>query len=548
MASVTDNQIEVAKNVDLVSLCQANGIELFQREGERHQFRWVDHDSLVISKKKNIFKWWSRENIGGDAITFTQHVLGKKSFVEAVLFLNNQDYQQAEVVEEKQEPFTYFFKNQSDFTNANRYLLSRGIDEDIIECLHTKGFLQEVNRFDPVTKDYTPHLAFVWGKHGIVAGTTTQNLTLDFDRFGENGKDKPKIARNSEKDFGFNVTIGQPKTVYVFEGAVDLLSYWSLNKNLDNVGLLSMEGVKSETVNHYLNYVFVAKGVIPTDIYMASDNDCTGQRLNDVFYGKVYENDEDQTMTFHTFIPDNLTIPRAVYELYDDLLTAKESSLPINWLAAVHKVLTNFSDKHESALANKHETYFINPNPKETSFSMVNEVNRFIDDFDRLPTQSLEGVKTLLTAGKFSSLEEEHVVRKVTDYINQYDEGLLVVKEDCAKDWNDVLKATQPQEKVLNETHTVFKNKLKEDLSIEFNPSSSEDKKPYKASLTSQDKPVALFFEAESLKGAQRLAKTYGFYALDKEDTKKYQIKDTVAKQDTMKKAVMKRTFSQSMT
>ena len=51
---VTQDEIEQAKNVDLVSLCQANGIDLFQRDSERNQLRWTEHDSLVINTKKNI--------------------------------------------------------------------------------------------------------------------------------------------------------------------------------------------------------------------------------------------------------------------------------------------------------------------------------------------------------------------------------------------------------------------------------------------------------------------------------------------------------------
>lgn len=544
---VTQDEIEQAKNVDLVSLCQANGIDLFQRDSERNQLRWTEHDSLVINTKKNIFKWYSKDNVGGDAINFVREVLNIASFSEAVRFLNGQDYKQAEVVVEEEKPFDYYFRNESDFSNANDYLLNRGISSEIIDCLHQKGFLQEVKRYDKPVEKYVPHLAFVWAKDGVVAGTTTQNLTYDYDRFGESGKDKPKIVGHSEKDFGFNITLGKPESIYVFEGAVDLLSYWTMNPNLTNSFLCSLEGVKEQSVHNFLNYVILSKRTIPSDVYLSVDNDVAGHRLNDAFRGLEYATPDGDTLKFHTNIPNDLVVPKDLMTLYQDSLTQLNSSMPIEYLAAIHKSITNFSEKHDIGNGMGYEKYFVcKEEKKKPEYSLEGAVKQVISDYDKQPTHGIEAVKEMIKTGGWLTLPEEKLFNKVVSYIDSYEKGNMQIEDNLKKDWNDVL-TSKNQQSFDNKQH-LFTNQRDERLKIIKDDTDS--KKPFKGILERKDSAPVLFFEAENRKQAVTLAKNYGFYALDKEDSKKYKVNNPNKKAQSNQQATptkMKRQFVQTL-
>ncbi len=78
-------KIVKAKNVDIVSFCEAVGYDLKQEKGNGTQFRGVDHGSLVVFRETNTFRWF-KEEISGDAIDFVK-LFFDKSTNEAVNLL-----------------------------------------------------------------------------------------------------------------------------------------------------------------------------------------------------------------------------------------------------------------------------------------------------------------------------------------------------------------------------------------------------------------------------------------------------------------------------
>lgn len=73
------------------------------------------------------------------------------------------------------------------------------------------------------------------------------------------------IAKNSEKHYGFNITLGQPKKIYFFEAGIDLLSYWSLNKNMDDCRLVCLEGRKDKTVMKMIQEIYQKYEFLPRE-------------------------------------------------------------------------------------------------------------------------------------------------------------------------------------------------------------------------------------------------------------------------------------------
>lgn len=94
------------------------------------------------------------------------------------------------------------------------------MDEEIVRGLIKKGMIQQ---------DVLGQAIFVWNDAGRRLGATIQGIAPD--------KNEPrgtvkKIAKNSQKHFGFNLTIGKNSDrILFFEEPIDALSYWSLNKD-----------------------------------------------------------------------------------------------------------------------------------------------------------------------------------------------------------------------------------------------------------------------------------------------------------------------------
>ena len=121
------------------------------------------------------------------------------------------------------EPFQYYFQHANTFQEARNYLVNeRKISPVLVDTLHKKGFIQQ---------DKYNQCVFVWSDTGKAVGASIIGSEYNPEKYGKRGRFKG-IARNSESNFGFNVTLGTPNRLYVFESPVDLLSYWTMNPQL----------------------------------------------------------------------------------------------------------------------------------------------------------------------------------------------------------------------------------------------------------------------------------------------------------------------------
>lgn len=278
-------QIAFAKTVSILDIALKNGIDLIQ--DSKKQYRLADNHSLVITADKNLFIE-NNGNFGGGPIDFVQKVVGIEDFKSAVHHITDSEYEISDVAPSEQREFTYNKENERDFVRAKKYLIDdRCIDEEIVSVLHNKGLLQQ---------DKRNNVLLLWNDHGKIAGCSEKGTIPD--------STWKHIQAGSDSKIGFNVRNGEPKKLKFFEAGVDLMSYMSLNKSdLKDTWFVSMEGLKPETVYHYLEE---AQQVSPSgieEIALCVDNDEAGKAFFDKFQQFTFNQKEKAPLEFQAEFP-----------------------------------------------------------------------------------------------------------------------------------------------------------------------------------------------------------------------------------------------------
>lgn len=216
MAKIADEMIQKARQLDLLTYLQLQQPwELVPIGPNRYRMR--THDSLKIDHGK--WYWWSRSIGGRSAIDYLVAVEGWEFRNAALHILELERIQPIEMPQKKLQEE----KGESSFclpmrANSNRrvqaYLMQRGIDRDIIGYFVSKGLIYE---------SYPQHNAIFVGlsengepAYAALRSTGTKRFA------GE--------AAGSRKAYAFSFSEGKSTTVHVFESAIDLLSYATLQK------------------------------------------------------------------------------------------------------------------------------------------------------------------------------------------------------------------------------------------------------------------------------------------------------------------------------
>lgn len=242
---------EEAKNMNILDVANSLGMNMLK--SSRNEYYWDEHDSFKINTSKNMFRWYSKD-IGGDVIQMVQTLRGV-SFREAINYLDTGHFEEAKVQEVTREPFKYLLeKYETDFDNGRRYLKEvRGLSENTIDFFLKEKVLALVNR---KYKDGYSEQVLVFkyfDDNKSIIGGTLQGIVPNKDRYEGKGYLK-QIIYNSDGTAGVNVTVGEKANRLIFfEAPIDMMSYYELNKhNLNNVKLISMDGLKESTVARYL--------------------------------------------------------------------------------------------------------------------------------------------------------------------------------------------------------------------------------------------------------------------------------------------------------
>ena len=241
-------RVEIARSRDILDVANELNMELV-RDGK--DYRWKEHDSLVISPDKNKWNWFSRHQ-GGDVIALVE-TIREINFNQAIDYLNDGTFEEFTAVEREKEPFRYHLQPyEQDFVEARNYLkVNRGLSDETIDFFLEKGVLAQANAM--LNNSVEPVVVFkTLTSSGEITGATLQGIEENRDKWPGRGFAK-NIIRNSDGMDGLHVDIGKPNRLIFTESPIDLMSYYEINKDtLQDVRLVSMDGLKEATIGRHL--------------------------------------------------------------------------------------------------------------------------------------------------------------------------------------------------------------------------------------------------------------------------------------------------------
>ena len=255
-------RVEFARSRDILDVANELQMELVQ---SGRDYRWKEHDSLVISPDKNLWKWFSR-NTGGDAISLVE-TIKEVDFNQSVDFLNDGNFKEFQMVERPQEDFKYYLEKYEQPLSAGRDYLrnQRGLSDETIDYFLEQGVLAQANaKLDYFaegnsgnsTNAIEPVIVFKsLSSSGEVVGASLQGIQENWEKWPKHGYAKV-IMKNSDPMTGIHVDIGSPKRLIFTESPIDLMSYYELHKDsLQDVRLVSMDGLKESTIGRHLSQI-----------------------------------------------------------------------------------------------------------------------------------------------------------------------------------------------------------------------------------------------------------------------------------------------------
>ena len=280
----TDEEIAIAKNVDLVEVAKYFGYTV-RKKGRYHTIK--EMDSIVIYDRRSWHRWSRRgqkRESGGSQIDFLR-VFSGLEFADAVGWLldfagyrKNSDVSKSVELkniapkEEKRERKIFTLPAPA---KNNQYLYSylmneRALSRETIDWFVRKGLIYESKQFHNIVFKGLD-------KDGICKFASMRGV---FDR---NGKAFKCDVEGNDKTYGFNVVNKESTEVYVFEGAIDLMSYVEIHRgcsaNLIALGMLADAPLAT----------FLKENPQITDIKFCLDNDEHGRRATKELLKKYYE-------------------------------------------------------------------------------------------------------------------------------------------------------------------------------------------------------------------------------------------------------------------
>lgn len=206
--------IEQARKIDLLTYLQAfEPNELVRVSPNCYSTR--THDSLKISNGK--WMWWSQRIGGYNALDYLVKVKGV-SFVEAVETLMGKAAVMPTLTVFKPKadvPKVLLLPDKSASTDRiTEYLIGRGIDYSIINDCISKGFIFESLPY-----------------HNIVFVGFDEKKKPRYASFrATNSSRVMGDCSGSDKHYSFRIANGKSDELHLFECAIDLLSYATLEK------------------------------------------------------------------------------------------------------------------------------------------------------------------------------------------------------------------------------------------------------------------------------------------------------------------------------
>lgn len=273
MKKYSKSTIDKVKKIDVISY-----LSIFEPDNlvkyNHNTYCTKEHDSLKIS---NGMWYWFSHGIGGvNALDYLIKVNGK-TFLQAMKILLSKvdDITPIEGKIEKNTQKKLILPERNDNNNILiSYLLNRDIKRSIIDKCIYNNLIYEDKYHNAVFVGYDKNDE---AKYAFIRGT--------------NKKRYMKEAYGSHKAYSFRLdSLVESDEVHLFESAIDLLSYATINSDYDEKNLLSLAGIYQPSkniedsnlplaLNYYLNQHPKIK-----KIYLHLDNDNAGRRATKALF------------------------------------------------------------------------------------------------------------------------------------------------------------------------------------------------------------------------------------------------------------------------
>ncbi len=479
---LTTAEINQASAVSIMDYFSNQGIGQVVNEGPRYvKVSIKEHDSIVIDKQNNYFVHNSNpyEKLAkGNAINFIRY-FEDCTFQEAVekllAFGENREYIPSVIEKER---FKYDVVKAKYNSRAYTYLTKgRGLSKQLVKRLFEEGYL---------TQDTRNNVVFNWTEDGLPPKDDPDKIvgaTIALTQPKE-GQLKKWIMANSKGNWGFNIRTGpHPRKIYVFEAAIDLLSYLDLHRNqLQDAWLIEMEGLKEQTLHNFLTEAGMLNSSesqqpdYDLDVQLCVDNDLAGHR----FLDNVMRPTDSSKMTYTENVPYQRSVTRDEESRLQRL--ASELRLPISFVTAVYLAERPYELAKLDDIQERDALFISNP-------------IRYPELVERYYAIK-EG-----TADKLWGFDKEHPLynkflereKRFSDYY--YNTNYPIV-EEIRKDWNDyLLYGSSTKEPYLTENRENVK------LNSENSRPTLEGFEKYIQANTRRltDKDIVLFMEDSGL-------------------------------------------------
>ena len=250
--------ITEARNADLANYFISSGYEY---EKNRNEVHIKGFGGLNINTEKNSWYHFSERRGGSNPINCLTEVIGM-DFKEAVKELTGQTFERAAY----QKPaVSESEKSSKDFSLPERDNNCKKIYAYFISTRHIdKSVIDEMVKSRSLYQDKKGNAVFVRrDENGNAIGAEVHG-TNTYKRY------KGIVG---EGDNAFSFKIGKPEKVYVFESAVDLMSFKEIAnpEKINNSVLISMGGLKAAAFEQYRE-----QGI---PIFACVDNDIAGEKF-----------------------------------------------------------------------------------------------------------------------------------------------------------------------------------------------------------------------------------------------------------------------------
>ena len=243
-------RVEELKKLSILDVAEALGLELKRQGTDRYV--WVEHESFVISPRRNRFSWFSRDLRGGDALELVQTIREEQtgtrpSFKTAKHFLEVGEFPEVDMTAAPAPKLAFEYRHERyEHTNPSwtkDYLRrERKLSEETITFFFQQGNIAEISH---KMNDYSePAIVFKFkNSQGKVMGASLQGIVENREKYPDRGYLK-RILKNSDGLTGFYADVGRPKRLIFAESPIDVMSYYQLHPQLQDVRLVAMDGLK----------------------------------------------------------------------------------------------------------------------------------------------------------------------------------------------------------------------------------------------------------------------------------------------------------------